>query len=161
MTTQPNTVTVYHGTRADPELIRKEGLVIPDPEEIYQETERLRQELMIPDPPKWAKDLAWSRVQHRLFLTPLSVHVTFSKRQAELYTEMGGEIFSEIATYLLWRRYGRFRRPEKIRRARWDLYDFIRGKDRYVVTLRIPFSWLPSHVQHDYLLMTSEGEDPS
>jgi len=159
MVTQPDTVIVYHGTRADPEVIREKGLVIPDPEEIYWETERLRQELMIPEPPKWAKDLAWGRIRERVAHS--AVHATFSKRQAELYTEMGGEIFSQIAQFLLWRKYGKYRKPERQREARRELYDFIRGKDRYVVTLRIPFSWLPSYIQHDHLLMTSEGEDPS
>jgi len=158
MVIQPDTVVVYHGTRADPGLIRGQGLIIPDPEEIYRETEKLRQELMVPDPPKWAKDFAWSRVRERVARP--AVHVTFSKRQAEVYTEMGGEIFSQIAQFLLWRKYGKYRKPERVREARRELYDFIRGKDRYVVTLKIPFSWLPSYIQHDYLLMTSEGEDP-
>lgn len=155
----PRTLVAYHGTRAAPETMWREGLRIPNVDALFEKVEGLREDYGVPPPPRWVLLMAQERVRQRVERP--CVHLTLNRAQAISYSAMGGEIIVELGEYLLWRRYSPYRLRGEMRREAWEkLYDFMRGPHRWVVTVEVPWEWLLERDRRAYLELKEHGFIP-
>jgi len=161
MMKNPAWVTLYHGTRVDPQVLYSQGLRVPDFSKVIQAMDMLRIQRGMPEPPKWARKLAEQMVQSRS--AHPKIHLTFARSQAASYAQGGGELFYEVAEHILWKGYGighyKFKNPEKYRIKSREIAQLVRGPNTWVVEVVIPFSWMDERAQRYWNYCVGEEEE--
>jgi len=145
-------ITLYHGTRADPSLIRSEGLKGIDLDTTLDKV-LAHFGIKRTDPVPhwvWQIELKYRREEYK----GTEVQLSTSKEQAASYSYMGGEYEYMIGTRILQWRHPRWSR-ERVDKEYFKEY---RPGKRLVVTVRVP--WDRIQPEQQAKIMTLEAIEP-
>lgn len=134
-------ITLYHGTRADLGIIRSEGLKSMGIEERLDKILSVFGISRFDPTPRWTWQ--WEQRYRRNEYKGNEVQLTTNKRQAIGYSFMGGEFEFVIGTNILRWKHPKWT-PDQINEEYFRVY---KPHNRVVVTAEVPLEWLQSEQQ--------------